>query len=131
MTGCGPWSSQLKLVRPYYYGDYYPLLPCSANSDCATDPSKERSAAFEWAAWQFNRPEDGDGMVQAFRREESNESAKDLPLRGIDPAATYEVTNLDMKTPATVSGKDLMQHGLHVEIAGKRGAAIILYKKVR
>ena len=48
--------AQLKLVRPYYYGDYYPLLPCSENSDCATDPSKERSAAFEWAAWQFNRP---------------------------------------------------------------------------
>ena len=70
-------------------------------------------------------------MVQAFRREESNESAKDLPLRGIDPAATHEVTNLDVKTSATVAGKDLMQHGLHVEIAGKRGAAIILYKKVR
>ena len=42
--------AQLKLVRPYYYGDYYPLLPCSLNSDCSTDPSKERSAAFEWAA---------------------------------------------------------------------------------
>jgi alpha-galactosidase len=123
--------SQLKLVRPYYYGDYYPLLPCSANSDCATDPSKERSAAFEWAAWQFNRPEDGDGMVQAFRREESDEAAKDLRLRGIDPAATYEVTDLDAKTPTTVSGKDLMQHGLHVEIAGKRGAVIIVYRRIR
>jgi alpha-galactosidase len=123
--------SQLKLVRPYYYGDYYPLLPCSANSDCGTDPSKERSAAFEWAAWQFNRPEDGDGMVQAFRREESNVSANDLPLRGIDPAATYEITDLDAKSSTTVSGKDLTQHGLHVEIAGKRGAAIIVYKKVR
>ena len=91
--------AQLKLVRPYYYGDYYPLLPCSANSDCATDPSKERSAAFEWAAWQFNRPEQGDGMVQAFRRDESKEPTKNLPLRGLDPAATYEVTDLDAKTP--------------------------------
>ena len=26
---------QLKRVRPYYYGDYYPLLPCSTNADCA------------------------------------------------------------------------------------------------
>ena len=122
--------AQLKLVRPYYYGDYYPLLPCSANSDCATDPSKERSAGFEWAAWQFNRPEQGDGMVQAFRRDENKDPTKNLPLRGLDLAATYEVTDLDAKTPNTISGKDLMQHGLHVAIAEKRGAAIIVYKKI-
>ena len=123
--------AQLKLVRPYYYADYYPLLPCSANSDCSTDPSKERSAAFEWAAWQFNRAEQGDGMVQAFRRDEDDEPTKDLRLRGLDTAATYEITNLDTKTPTTVSGKELMQQGLHVEIKEKRGAVIIVYKKVR
>lgn len=122
--------AQLKIARPYYYGDYYPLLPCSANSDCSTDPSKERSAAFEWAAWQFNRPEEADGMVQAFRRDEDPEPAKDLRLRGLDPAATYEVTDLDVKTPARMSGRELMQRGLHVEIKEKRGAALIIYKKV-
>ena len=78
---------QLKEVRPYYYGDYYPLLPCSSNSDCVSGQSNERSANFEWAAWQFNRPEQGDGMVQAFRRPQSGESAKDLRLRGLDPLA--------------------------------------------
>jgi len=123
--------SQLKLVRPYYYGDYYPLLPCSLNSDCNTDPSKERSAAFEWAAWQFNRPELGDGMIQAFRRDEDTETAKNLVLRGLDPGATYEVTDLDTKTPRRISGKDLMHSGLPVEIATKRSAVIILYKKAR
>lgn len=123
--------AQLKLVRPYYYGDYYPLLPCSENSDCATDPSKERSAAFEWAAWQFNRPEQGDGMLQVFRRDESGETAEDLHLRGLDPASTYVVTDLDAKTPNAISGKDLMQKGLHVEIKEKRGAAIVIYKKSR
>src|ERR1700675_352710 len=122
--------AQLKLVRPYYYGDYYPLLPCSANSDCDTNPSKERSAAFEWAAWQFNRPEQGDGMVQAFRRDQDAETTKDLRLRGLDLAATYEITDLDTKTPKRISGKDLMQSGLPVEIAEKRAAAILIYKKV-
>jgi alpha-galactosidase len=121
--------SQLKLVRPYYYGDYYPLLPCSANSDCSTNPDKERSAAFEWAAWQFNRPEQGDGMVQAFRRDQDEEPEKNLRLQGLDPAATYEITDLDVKMPTTASGKDLMQQGLHVEIKDKRGAAIIIYKR--
>jgi alpha-galactosidase len=121
--------AQLKLVRPYYYGDYYPLLPCSENSDCATDPSKERSAAFEWAAWQFNRPEQGDGMLQIFRRDESDVTAEDLRLRGLDPSANYEITDLDTKLPRTISGRDLMQQGLHVEIKEKREAAIVIYKK--
>jgi alpha-galactosidase len=121
--------AELKLVRPYYYGDYYPLLPCSENSDCATDPSKERSAAFEWAAWQFNRSEQGDGMLQIFRRDESDQTAAALRLRGLDPAATYEVTDLDAKVPRTISGRDLMQQGLRVEMKEKRGAAIIIYKK--
>lgn len=123
--------AQLKLVRPYYYGDYYPLLPCSGNSDCATDPSKERSAAFEWAAWQFNCPEQGDGMLQIFRRDESGETAEDLHLRGLDSAATYVVTDLDAQVARTISGRDLMQQGLHVEVKEKRQAAIIVYKKNR
>jgi alpha-galactosidase len=121
----------LKRVRPYYYGDYYPLLPCSSNTDCTPGASHERSAAFEWAAWQFNRADQGDGMVQAFRRGKSGDQSKDLRLRGLDAIATYEVTDLDAAVPSTVSGRDLMQTGLHIEVAGEPGAAIILYKKVR
>ena len=120
---------QLKQVRAFYYGDYYPLLPCSSNADCTTGSSLEHSAAFEWAAWQFNRPEQGDGMIQAFRQNENNVPAKDVRLRGLDPTAMYEFTDLDGGVPSTVSGADLMQRGLHVEIAGKPGAAIIVYKK--
>jgi hypothetical protein len=69
-------------------------------------------------------------MVQAYRRDENKDPTKNLPLRGLDLAATYEVSDLDAKTPNTISGKDLMQHGLHVAIAEKRGAAIIVYKKI-
>jgi alpha-galactosidase len=123
--------AQLKLARPYYYCDYYPLLPCSQNSDCTTDPTKERSAAFEWAASQFNRPDQGDGMVQAFRRDKNGEPSKNLLLRGLDPSARYEVTDLDAQMPTTISGKELMRQGLHVEIKEERGAAIIIYKKIR
>ncbi len=122
--------AQLKRLRPYYYGDYYPLLPCSSNSDCITGASSESSAAFEWAAWQFNRPEEGDGMVQAFRRDKSNEMTKGLHLRGLDPAAMYEITDLDTAVRKQISGGDLMQQGLRVEITRNPGAAIIVYKKI-
>ena len=70
-------------------------------------------------------------MVQAFRRGKSGDQTKDLRLRGLDAIATSEVTDLDAAVPSTVSGRDLMQKGLHIEVAGEPGAAIILYKKVR
>ncbi len=123
--------AQLKLARPYYYGDYYPIYPCSQNSDCTTDPSKESSAGFEWAAWQFNRREEGDGMVQAFRRDENDETTRNLRLRGLDPAAMYEVNDLDATTASEISGRDLIQQGLRVEMKEKRKAVVILYKKVK
>jgi alpha-galactosidase len=123
--------AQLKIARPYYYGDYYPLLPCSLNSDCKTDPNMELSAAFEWAAWQFNRPKEGDGMIQAFRRDENGEPVKNLLLRELDAGAKYEVRDLDAnRTPRILLGKDLMQHGLRVDIKEKRSAVIFIYKKV-
>jgi alpha-galactosidase len=118
-----------KQLRPYYYGDYYPILPCSSNADCVTDPASERSADFEWAAWQFNRPEHHDGMVQAFRRSKNDDQAKDLHLRGLDSAANYEVTNLEENSSTAISGRDLMGKGLHVEISGKPGATTIAYRE--
>lgn len=117
--------ARYKRARPYYYGDYYPLLPCSANADCVAGANEEHSAAFEWAAWQFNRPQEGDGMVQAFRRDKSDGAMKPLRLRGLDPSAMYEITNVDEAALSTVSGAELMQQGLVVKILERPGAAII------
>ena len=121
---------ELKQIRPYYYGDYYPLSPCSENTNCNTPWNDEHSAAFEWAAWQFNRPEEGDGMIQAFRRDKSNDQARELRLRGLDPKATYKVSDLYGRITTTTSGADLMKKGLYVEIADSPGAIIIIYKKI-
>jgi alpha-galactosidase len=120
---------QLKQIRPYYYGDYYPLSPCSENTNCTT-ANDEHSAAFEWAAWQFNRPEQGDGMIQAFRRNKSNDQSKELRLRRLDPAATYKVSDIDGTFTTTISGADLMRKGLQVGIEDAPGAAVIIYKRM-
>ena len=99
-------------------GDYYPLTPYSLQPD-------------HWIAWQFNRPEKGDGVVQAFRRAKCDGPAMTFRLRGLDPAGQYEVTDLDAATPAKASGKELMEKGLAVVIKGQPGAAVIVYKRVK
>ena len=63
-------------------GDYYPLTPYSRELN-------------RWIAWQFNRPEQGDGVIQAFRRPQCAEEAARYILRGLDPQLRYAVTDLD------------------------------------
>ena len=99
-------------------GDYYPLTPYSLKPD-------------QWIAWQFNRPEPGDGMVQVFRREQCSDSSLVCRLHGLEPAATYELTNFDVAGATVVSGKDLMEKGLTVEIKDQPGAAVIVYRRAQ
>ncbi len=99
-------------------GDFYPLTPYSLAEE-------------NWIAWQFDRPEDGDGMVQAFRRTKSEDTAMSLQLRGLQPDATYEVINFDDKSPRKASGRELTEQGLKIEIGDKPGSALIKYRHVK
>ena len=71
---------QWRQIAPNYYGDFYPLTPWTRDSTV-------------WMAWQFDRPETGEGMVQAFRRHESDYESARLRLRGLDAGANYLVTD--------------------------------------
>jgi alpha-galactosidase len=80
---------------------------------------------------QLDRPEQGEGMVQAFRRHDSFYRAASLKLRGLEPNARYAVINLD--APATrqeITGIELMEKGMEVEIPTSPGAAVFSYSKV-
>ncbi len=108
---------ECRRVAPFVLeGDYYPLTPYSR-------------ASSEWMAWQFNRPESGDGVVQAFRRKDCVEAAQTYRLRGLDPAAMYKITNFDEEGSTKALGADLMEKGLPVEIKDKPGAAVITYRR--
>jgi alpha-galactosidase len=111
-------ASQWRQVAPYYYGDYYPLTPYTT----------EASA---WVAWQFNRPNSGDGIVQAFRRSDSPIEKVRFKLRGVDPAAQYAVSDLDAPGESQFSGRELQEQGLTVVIKNQPGAVIISYKQVK
>ena len=111
-------TAEFQRVSQYYVEDYYPLTEFSL-------------APNVWLGWQFNRPEQGDGIVQAFRRAGNNDPIKTFLLRDLDPKATYKVTNMDNSAPKQISGRDLMRVGLPVEMPDKDGAALIIYSKVR
>ena len=111
--------AECKKVAPIMlYGDYYPLTPYSLTNSV-------------WMAWQFDRPEQGDGVVQAFRRGNCDEPTRTFQLNGLDPSAHYKITNFDVKGSFKLSGRELMEHGLTVEIKDKPGAAIITYQRVK
>jgi alpha-galactosidase len=110
--------AEWKQVVPNQYGDYWPLTPWRAELDV-------------WMAWQFDRPEVGEGVVQAFRRPESPYASARLVLRGLDPSASYEFRNVDAEGTTRRTGRDLMGKGLLVSIPDRPGAAIVFYKRLK
>ncbi len=111
--------SQWREMNPNYYGDFYPLTPWSRDDRV-------------WIAWQFDRPEQGAGVVQAFRRDNSFYESARLKLRGLEPDGRYAVAHLDTLTARQeFTGSALMDRGLLVEIPGQPAAAVISYHKVK
>ena len=105
---------------PYYYGDYYPL----------TKTTRDNAV---WIAWQFDRPERGDGVVQVFRRRDSIAESARLKLRGLDPKAKYQITRLDREDQSgqlAISGEELLQNGISVSVVERPGAVIVKYRQV-
>jgi alpha-galactosidase len=106
---------ELHAVRAHFHGDFYPLVSFSLAQDC-------------WAAWQFDRPDLGEGMVLALRRPQSPFPLLKTKLHGLDPGAQYEWHDLDRGTIERVSGRDLLETGISVELEGQPDSALFLYK---
>ena len=104
-------------VGPDYFGDYYPLTAHSLDDDV-------------WIAWQFHRPEAGRGMVQAFRRPDNDFHGGQFRLRGLLPDARYEVENFDQPGKIIMTGQELMEAGVEIDIKDRPGAALIVYERV-
>jgi alpha-galactosidase len=110
--------AQWRQVADNYYGDFYPLTPYRADNDV-------------WMAWQFDRPEVGEGMVQAFRRPASSMVSANFKLHGLEPAGRYSVINLDAPGTQEMTGRELMEKGLLVSLKKQPDSAIISYKRVK
>lgn len=103
-------------IRPFYYGDYYPLTGYSQARDV-------------WMAYQLDRPEQGDGLVVALRRPESPYETARLVLHGLESAAQYLVKNLDSGAETTHLGSELSGEGLAVALGKRPGSALLTYRR--
>jgi alpha-galactosidase len=111
-------TEQWRRVAPCFLGDFYPLTPYRLDADV-------------WIAWQFDLPDTGEGMVQAFRREGSAYEAARFKLRGLDAGARYLVTDLDGDAPVQMTGRELLEQGLPVTLKGRPTAGLIGYRRIR
>lgn len=108
--------AEWKQINDNFSGDFYRLTPYS-------------TAENVWMGWQFDKPEQGKGMVQVFRRSGATSSSLTVYLKGLDPAATYTLTDMDTQQVTAMTGSQLMQSGLPVTIASQPGAALITYTR--
>jgi alpha-galactosidase len=112
-----PLVEQARQLQPYFLGDYYPLTPYSV-------------ADADWLTIEFNRPEQADGVVLAYRRPACAAESLRLKLRGLEPAAQYEVRSLDQPAATQTTGKALLEEGLPVMLATKPAATVIRYRRI-
>jgi len=102
-------------VRPYLSEDFYPL----------TEPSPKLDV---WCAAQYDRPSEGDGLLQIFRRENSPYDSALFHLHGIDGNAVYILEDLD-GGEVRMSGSELAEVRITIDVP--RTAKIYFYRKVR
>ena len=79
---------------------------------------------------QYHRPKENDGMVMAFRRDQSAYVACEGKLREIDPTKTYDVIiyrTYEPEKPVTLKGSTLRQ--LRLEIDECPGSVLVEYRE--
>jgi hypothetical protein len=118
--------SGLKDLQILASGDYYPLIV-----------PDDVTATSTILAWQYDMPELKKGMVQVFRRADSQQTSVKLSLNGIDgdlwSFAKYRLSIYSDSNEAivkTITGYNLVKSGLTVNIASAPGSAIVVYEKL-
>ena len=106
---------EFKTVRPFFYGDFYPLTGHSTADDV-------------WCAFQLNRDDLGSGALFLFRRIGSPYSFAHFKLRGLNTEYEYELTDVDTGDVMCYSGKQLSKDGIDVHIDRPQGSKILLYR---
>jgi alpha-galactosidase len=104
-------------VRPYFYGDFYPLLPYSLDADA-------------WTAWQWDQPANREGVVVVLRRPKSSVTTMQLRLRHLIQDASYQVeirTTYDQAPAKEMRGSDLAH--LQIQLLDAPDSTLVFYRQ--
>ncbi len=106
---------EFDLIRGYFYGDYYTLTEWTQNPD-------------RWDGRMFYVPETGEGFASIACQEASTTLTNTICLKGMDPAKTYTVTDLDGLVSVTATGAELMEKGIVITVPENPYCVILLIK---
>lgn len=104
-------------VRPYYSCDFYPL----------TEPALDHS---NWCAYQFDRPEENDGIVMVFKREKSPFISANFHLGALQKDKMYQFIDADTEESFEVSARELKDNGFTQTIREQCAAKLYYYKVI-
>ncbi len=105
-------------VQAYFYGDFYPLLPYSLSPQT-------------WTAWQWDRPQNKDGLAVILRRPKSPFTEIELGLKHLNANAFYDVeirTSYDEVPVIPMKGRDLAH--LPIRLADAPSSALVFYREI-
>ncbi len=109
--------SEYREVQPYFYGDFYSLLPYNLGAET-------------WTAWQWNRPETKDGLVMVLRRPKSPFTQMELGLKYLNDEASYAVeirSTYDQAPVKQMKGRDLAH--LQIRLADAPSSTLVFYRQ--
>jgi len=106
--------AELNQLRPLFLGDYYPLFDINVNDTC-------------WCGYQFDRQDLGEGFALIFRRKNSPYPCAEIKLRGLKPAAKYEMRFKDTGKKKTGTGREFSK--MSITIPKAPGSVLITYKR--
>jgi alpha-galactosidase len=113
------YMREFKSLRPYFYGDYYPLTS-----------TRDYTSNGVWIAYQLNRPQQKDGIIIAFRRVDNQEVSIHVKLSGLEKDTVYELYYEDYKIRTRHKGSELM-NGLDIASPFKPASLLIKYRQVQ
>lgn len=111
--------TEVKENQKYWYGDFYPLTPCTLGPGALI-------------AWELHRSDLNAGIVLAFRHSECPYPILQTGLRGLNPQAAYRVDYFEEGRPShhrTLTGSQLMTN-LELRMS-RRGTSLLVRYKAR
>ncbi len=105
---------EYKEIRPFFSCDYYPLIPISLDHSC-------------WTAWQYDRPENGDGIFMFFRRSKSPFDRLTVFPDAMQSGKTYRFVCKDTGEERVFSAEDLRMFGFTVTLSQQQTSEVWTY----